>query len=397
MRNLYWLIFASGAVLTISMGLRQSFGLYLEPISQSLNLGRETFALSMALLNLVWGFGAPIAGAVTDRYGPRLVILSGALTYAVGIYLMANASSPSSILVSGVIMGLGISGTGFTAVLGAVGRAIPQEQRSMALGLVAMGGSIGQFAALPLAHGLIAGYGWAGSLLILACLAASMALLGFAISSTPNRPRHISGETWKEALKGALTHKGFLLLTAGFWVCGFHIAFVAIHLPAFLHDKGLADSAGATALAIIGLGNIFGTYFFGWIGRRIEQRVALTGLYIARSIIFIPFLLAPLTEPVIWTLSACLGFLWLGTIPLTSGLVSTLFGPTWMSMLFGIVFFSHQVGAFTGAWLGGRIYDAFGSYDAMWWISIALGLTAAALHWPIKETPAQTFSTPKQA
>ena len=393
---LLWLIvLAAGLVLAINMGIRQSFGLYLTPISTDLGLGREVFGLSMALLNLMWGMTAPVAGALADKYGAGRVLTGGALCYAAGVTLMANSAGEASLLSAGVLIGLGVSGTGFTAVLGVVGRAAPDESRAKALGLASMGSAIGQFAALPYVHVLIDTYGWSWSLLVLALTAAMMAPLGWALASGAGREaaaRARAGtapqagqQTIRAALAEAYPDRDFRLLSTGFFVCGFHIAFVATHLPAFVTDQGFTAETGMLALMIIGIGNIVGTYLFGQLGGRYEKRHLLVVLYGTRAVIFLAFVLLPMTYTSLLVYSAMLGVLWLATVPLTSGLVADMFGPRWMSMLFGITFLSHQLGSFLGAWLGGYFYDIFQSYDIMWWISVALGVISAVLHGLIRE------------
>ncbi len=381
-----WIVIAAAAtILAINMGIRQTFGLYLGPISRDLELGRETFALSMGLLNLVWGLAAPFSGAIADKYGAGRVVAFGGVIYAIGITLIATAGSETELITAGVIIGLGVSATGFTAVLGAVGRAAPEEKRGSALALASMGGSIGQFAALPYAHFLIGGYGWVVSLFILAVTAALAAPIGWGVAGKPQSQGSGREQSLSEAFKEAFRHPGFILLTLGFFVCGFHIVFVAVHLPSYLGDKGFEPWVATAALTTIGFTNILGTYLCGRVGEIVEKRVALSFLYLARAMVFLALLYMPLTETTVLIFAGALGFLWLGTVPLTSGLVATLFGPRWMSMLFGIVFLSHQLGSFLGAWLGGYFYDVFQSYDTMWWISVALGIGAAVLHWPIKE------------
>lgn len=383
-----WLVILAAAIaIGVCMGIRQTFGLYLEPISRELSLGRETFALAMGLQNLLWGFTAPFAGAIADKYGAGRVVIGGALIYVVGLVSMATASSATGLVSSGVLLGLGISGTGFTAVLGAVGRAAPPEKRSMALGLTSAGGSFGQFAALPFVHVLIGEMGWVFSLYALAVTAAFLVPVAWGLSGRPQHQTLVADQSLSEAFREALAHKGFLLLTAGFFVCGFHVVFVATHLPAFLADRAFEPWVATWALAIIGLTNVLGTYLCGRAGQIMEQRMALIWLYLGRSLIFVGFIYLPLTETTVLLLSAGLGLFWLGTIPLTSGLIATLFGPRWMSMLFGLVFFSHQIGSFLGAWLGGYFYDIYQSYEIMWWLSVALGVIAALFHWPIREVP----------
>jgi predicted MFS family arabinose efflux permease len=391
---LLWLIvLAAGLVLIINMGIRQSFGLFLNPISLDLGLGRESFALSMALQNLMWGLTAPAAGGLADKYGAGRVLTVGALCYVGGLLIMANAAGEASLLTAGVLIGLGVSGTGFTTVLGVVGRAAPEESRAKALGLASMGSAIGMFAALPYVHVLIDTYGWSWSLVILALTAAMMAPLGWMLASGAGREaagRAASAvttghQTIRAALTDAMPDRDFRLLSVGFFVCGFHIAFVATHLPAFVTDQGFSAETGMLALMVIGIGNIAGTYLFGQLGGHFEKRHLLVFLYGARAAVFLAFVLLPMTYYSLLAYSAILGLLWLATVPLTSGLVADMFGPRWMSMLFGITLFSHQIGSFLGAWLGGYLYDIFQSYDIMWWMSIALGVLSALLHGLIRQ------------
>ena len=391
---LLWLIvLAAGLLLIVNMGIRQSFGLFLNPISLDLGLGRESFALSMALQNLMWGLTAPAAGGLADKYGAGRVLTFGALCYVGGLLIMANAAGEASLLSAGVLIGLGVSGTGFTTVLGVVGRAAPDESRAKALGLASMGSAIGQFVALPYVHVLIDAYGWSGSLVILALTAAMMAPLGWMLAAGAGREaagRAASAastghQTIRAALSEAMPDRDFRLLSVGFFVCGFHIAFVATHLPAFVTDQGFTAETGMLALMVIGIGNIAGTYLFGQLGGRYEKRHLLAALYAARAAVFLAFVLLPMTYYSLLAYSGILGLLWLATVPLTSGLVADMFGPRWMSMLFGITLFSHQVGSFLGAWMGGYLYDIFQSYDIMWWMSIALGLISAFLHAAIRE------------
>ncbi len=382
----FWLVVAAGAaILAINMGIRQTFGLYVVPVSRDLGLGREVFSLAIALLNLIWGAAAPFAGAVTDSIGPARVILAGAFCYILGICLMAVAPGETALVASGVLIGLGVAGTGFSAVLGPVGRAAPEEKRQLALSIATMGSAIGQFVALPYAHVLMDAQGWVISLFALAVTAAFMAPLGLSLPGKQTDGTLDTSQTLSEALREASRHTGFWLLTVGFFVCGFHIAVVAVHLPAYLGDKGFSPQLAVVALMIVGLANIVGTYLCGLAGDLMEKRQALALVYFGRAVLFVGFLYMPLTQMNVLIFAGLLGLLWLGTIPLTSGLIVTFFGPRWLSMLYGIVFFSHQIGSFLGAWMGGVIYDNFKSYELMWWLCVALGIVAAMLNWPIRE------------
>lgn len=390
MHPVWTLVLCAGAMLAINMGIRQTFGLYLKPISQDLALDRQVFSFSMALLNLVWGLAAPFAGAVSDKFGATRVALTGAALYIFGLALMATAAGGPQIVVAGTLIGLGIAGTGFTAVFGVIARAAPPEKRASALGLVTMGSAIGQFVALPYAHVILEGTGWVMTLWIMAATAAMMVPLALALSGGHAEP-HLAPHSEQQlthALAEALSYPSFLLLTAGFFVCGFHIAAVAIHLPAFLADKGLSPGLGAIALTIIGGANIFGTYAFGRIGDAVPKHLALAALYFARGLVFLAMIYLPLTVTSVLVYAVLLGLLWLGTIPLTSGLIVTFFGPRWLSMLYGIVFLSHQIGSFMGAWLGGFFYDTTRSYDMLWWASFGVAVMAALLHLPIREAAA---------
>lgn len=394
LRPIWILVLCAGTILAINMGIRQTFGLYLKPVTQDLAIDREVFAFAIALLNLVWGASAPFAGALSDKFGALKVVLGGAALYMTGLLLMATSQGEGQIVLAGLLIGLGVSGTGFTAVFGVIARNAPADKRTAALSFVTMGSAIGQFIALPYAHVLIGATGWVTSLMLLAVTAAIMAPLGFAMASAgrsaagpATAPNAVPDQRLGAALAEALKHPSFLLLTAGFFVCGFHIAAVAVHLPAFLTDSGFDPTLGAIALTVIGGANIAGTYLCGRAGEIMPKRIALTILYLARGVIFLAILFLPLTQTGVLIYAALLGLLWLGTIPLTSGLIVTFFGPRWLSTLYGIVFFSHQVGSFLGAWLGGWFYDTYQSYDMLWWASIAVSLLAAVLHLPIREAP----------
>ncbi len=396
MHPVWTLVLCAGAMLAINMGIRQTFGLYLKPISQDLDLDRQVFSLSMAILNLVWGVAAPFAGAVSDRFGALRVALAGTAFYIAGLVLMATAAGGSQLVLAGTLIGIGISGTGFTAVFGVIARAAPPDKRASALGLATMGSAIGQFVALPYAHVVLEATGWVTTLWIMAGTAALMVPLAFALSRSGEAGPHPSAHSEQRitsALAEALKYPSFLLLTAGFFVCGFHIAAVAVHLPAFLADKGFSPGLGAIALTIIGGANILGTYACGRIGDAMPKHLALALLYLARGVVFLGLLYLPLTETNVLIYAFLLGLLWLGTIPLTSGLIVTFFGPRWLSMLYGIVFFSHQLGSFMGAWMGGWLYDTTRSYDLLWWAAVAVAVLAAVLHLPIREHPAPRPAT----
>jgi predicted MFS family arabinose efflux permease len=386
-QRLFWIAVACGAmVLTLATGLRATFGLFLKPISIDLHVSRELFGLAIALQNLLWGAASPVAGAIADKFGTARVVVAGALFYVAGLLLMAFSNSGAELILGNVLVGLALSGAGFSTVLGVVGRAAPPEKRSVALGIITAGGSFGQFAVVPYAHVLIDSFGWSIALVGLAATAGLIVPLATGLAR-PSSGRSAMTQTLGQALSEAGRHRGFLLLTAGFFVCGFQLVFVATHLPAFLADRGMPSWVGAWTLALVGLFNIIGSYGCGVLGSHFQKKNLLALVYALRSLVFLLFLILPMSEWSVLAFGAALGLLWLGTVPLTSGLVAHIFGPAYMSTLYGIVFFSHQVGSFLGAWLGGFMYDVSGSYELMWWGSIALGLAAAALHFPIAERP----------
>ncbi len=382
------IILSAGVIVATAMGLRQVMGLYLKPMTTELDIGREPFSNAMAIANLVWGVGAVAAGAIADKYGAGRVIVGSALSTSLGLYLMYAATSPMELYVSGVLLGIGVCGTGVTALVGAVGRLVVAEKRTAAIASLGMAGGIGGFIAFPYAHVLIEWLGWQMSLIVLAVTAAAMIPLAWPLSGKPKtQDANLKPQSLKEAFDEAFAYPSFWLLTAGFFVCGFHVAFYSVHLPAFVADKGLDASVGVWALMAVGIANIIGTYVAGQSARFVEKRLGLSVIYFMRCFVFLGLLFLPINGPVVILLSTMLGLFWLSTVPLTSGLVATFFGTTWMSMLFGFVFLSHQIGSFAGLWLAGRLFDVTGSYDAMWWISVALGLFAAMVHLPIREQP----------
>ena len=388
-RQPLWLvILAAGLICAIAMGLRQVMGLYLPPMTLELGIGREPFSTAMAIANLTWGLGAVGAGMVADRYGAGRVVVSGVLATMAGMYLMYVAQSGLDLMLSGILLGIGVSGTGITSLVGAVGRAAPPEKRTSAIASLGMAAGIGGFVAFPYTHLLMDVAGWKTSLLLLLMTTSIMLPLAWPLSGRPAPGAGIvDQQTLGGAIREACTHPSYLLLVAGFFVCGFHVAFYGVHLPAFVADKGLDGSVAVIALTTVGVGNLVGTYIAGQSGRFIEKRRGLSLIYFGRCFIFLGLLFLPITPLTVIVLSALLGLFWLSTVPLTSSLVATFFGTRWMSMLFGVVFLSHQLGSFSGLWLAGTLYDHTKSYDMMWWISIALGLFAAAVHWPIQERP----------
>jgi MFS family permease len=375
-----------GLILTLGMGIRHGFGLFLAPMTGDLHWGRETFALALAVQNLVWGATQPFAGVLADKYGSARVVLGGTLLYVLGLALMAHPGAPWQFVISaGVLIGSGLSGVTFTLIMSVIGRAYPPEKRSMALGIAAAAGSFGQFAMLPVTQTLLSHVGWYGALIALSAIGLLMAPLAAAM--VEKRATHAAAfkQSAGEAMKEALGHRGYVLLTIGFFVCGFQVVFVGVHLPAYLADHGLAPHVAVTALALIGLFNIFGTYTTGWLGSRVPKRYILSAIYFARAVVIALFVWLPLSAASVYAFAVALGLLWLSTVPPTNGIVAQVFGVRYMAMLSGFTFFSHQIGSFLGAWLGGRLYDATGSYDIVWYLSIALGIVAGVLNLPIDE------------
>lgn len=374
-----------GLILMLALGTRQSFGLFLRPMSLDLGWGREAFSFAIALQNLVWGCAMPFAGAIADRYGAGRVLTAGGLAYGAGLLAMAYSTSPLAFdVAAGLLVGLGLACTGFGVVMAVVARAFPPEKRSMAVGIVGACGSFGQFAMLPGAQGLISGYGWFYALLFFGCMAFIMVPLGAALSGR-NAAEAESSQSIGAALAEASQHRGFWLLTASFFVCGFQTIFVMTHLPAYLVDRGFSPAQGMSALAVIGLFNIVGSYGCGVLGGRYSKRLLLAWIYVIRAAAIGAFLAAPLTAAGTYLFAAVLGLTWLGTVPLTNSLVGQIFGVKYLSTLFSIAFLGHQLGAFVGAWAGGAVFDLTRSYQPVWLASIALSVLAAALCVPINE------------
>jgi predicted MFS family arabinose efflux permease len=387
MRTRNLVIVAGCLIALITFGARTSFGLFTEPLSALRGWDRETFALAIAIQNLLWGIGQPFAGAIADRYGPGRVLAAGGAVYALGVVLMAVSTSPAALaLTGGVIIGLGLSGGSFTIVIAAFARLVPEDRRSWAMGLATAMGSLGQFVFAPLGQSFISAFG----------AATALVLIGGCVAFVPVLARALSGgdameeaqESSSVAVRQALTHPSYMLLTSGFFVCGFHIAFVSTHLPPYLTDLGLGTALAAWALALIGLFNVVGAYTAGVLGGTHSRRLLLSGIYASRAAAFALFFALPASPATVLLFAAAIGLLWLSTVPLTSGLIAVMFGTRHLGLLFGVVFLSHQVGAFAGAWLGGAVYEATGTYDLMWWLSVALGLAAAVVHLPIRERPA---------
>jgi predicted MFS family arabinose efflux permease len=376
----------AGLILTLGMGIRHGFGLFLPPMSHDLHWGRETFALAIAVQNLVWGATQPFAGMIADKYGSGRVVLGGVVLYVAGLVCMAFPGAPwTFVLSAGVLIGTGLSGVTYSIVAGVLGRAFPPEKRSMVLGISAAAGSFGQFAMLPLTQWLLTHVGWHGALLTLASIGLLMGPLAIAMVERRERVAHTFRQSTGEALREAAGHRGYLLLTLGFFVCGFQVVFVGVHLPSYLLDKGFPASVGVTSLALIGLFNIIGTYTTGWLGSRMPKRWILSFIYFARAVVIALFIWLPLSTFTIYAFAVLLGTLWLSTVPPTNSIVAQIFGVRYLAMLSGITFFSHQVGSFLGAWLGGKVFDLTGSYDIVWYLAIALGIVAGIINLPIDE------------
>jgi MFS family permease len=382
-------ILAAGALtLAVSFGIRHAFGLFLAPMTRDHGWTREVFAFALALQNLVWGAAQPFAGRIADRYGAGKSVVAGGALYVGGLVLMAGAQSGSALALSaGLLVGLGLAGTSYPVVFGAIVRSTPPERRSVAMGIAMSVGSLGQFALLPGTLSAIEAIGWASALVALAALAATMIPLSGALFEKGAGGAPAAAMRLRDVLGEALAHRGFWLLSFGFFVCGFHVAFIAIHLPAYLADQGLGARTGAMVLALVGLFNIGGSYLAGVLGGRMSKPGLLVGIYGLRAVVIALFFLLPVTELSAYAFGAAMGFLWLSTVPLTNGTVASVFGVRNMAMLGGIVFFFHQVGAFLGGWLGGRLYVATGRYDLVWWVSIALAVIAALLNIPVREAP----------
>ncbi|MCW8835185.1 MAG: MFS transporter [Rhodospirillales bacterium] len=396
LRNRALLILICGAlILSLSMGIRQSFGLFLEPMSHSLGWKMGVFSLALAMQNLLWGLLQPVTGMLADKYGTTRTLVAGAALYLVGTMVMAFSSTQGIFhLGAGLLVGMGVAATGFPMVLSAVGRATPPAKRPAALGLAAAGGSFGQFAMAPVSQGLIDLWGWSAALVVLALMSGTMALLALPLRGKAEQTEEdAEDQTITQAVSEASRVGSFWLLNAGFFVCGFHVAFIATHLPMYLSTCNMPPMLSATALALIGFCNMIGTYMAGRLGTRYRMKYLLSGIYLGRAIIIALFLALPVTQTTVLLFSAGMGFLWLGTVPLTSGIVAAIFGPRYMATLFGIVLASHQVGAFLGAWMGGYLYDTTGGYDGAWITAIGLGLFAAAINLPIVDRSLRKVSS----
>lgn len=386
-------VVCGGLIVWLAVGTRQSFGLFLQPITGDLGWGREVFAFALALQNLMWGLAQPFAGMVADRYGSGRVLVVGTAVYVAGLALTSETSAAWHFhLGAGVLIGLALAATSFAVVLSAVGRLVAPERRGLAFGIVTAIGSFGQFAMVPTGQAFLASYGWSTAFLLLGVCALVIAPLATALTGRQPAGEGTHSQDLREALAEAGRHGGFRYLTLGFFVCGFQVTFIAVHLPASLADSGIAASVAAWALSLVGLFNVVGSLGCGILGDRYSKKYLLSFLYLVRAVTIAVFLWMPLGTVSVLVFASVIGLLWLGTVPLTSGLVAQIFGTRHMGTLFGIVFFSHQLGSFLGVWLGGYLFDATGSYAPVWWTAVVLGLVAAILHWPIDDRPVRRLA-----
>ncbi|PWG61826.1 MFS transporter [Spiribacter halobius] len=394
-------VIACGCLISlITFGVRSIFGLFTDPVSGTHGWSREVFALAIALQNLFWGIAQPFAGALVDRFGAARVLAAGGALYALGVATMAFASTPMDLhLGAGVLVGVGMGGASFVTVLGALGRIVPESHRSWALGLATAAGSLGQFVFAPLGQGFIGAYGWQQATLLLAAMTCLVPLLalgfrGRAQSANQSLNQELDlGIKW--ALRSALKHGSYWLLLFGFFVCGFQLAFMMVHLPPYLTDLDVSGSVIGWALALIGLANIVGSYGSGLLGSRHSKRAILSFIYFGRAALITWFVLTPPSAPSVLLFSVVVGLLWLSTVPATSGLVAVMFGTRYMGTLFGLVFFTHQLGSFAGVWLGGALFELTGDYGLIWWLVVGLGVFAGLVHLPIVEKRARAFEVPQ--
>lgn len=393
-RAMIFVIVVGSLISLVGFGVRSTFGLFLEPMTTAHGWSRETFALALAIQNLMWGIGVPVAGMIADRSGVKPVLIFGSVCYAVGIWGTAHADTGTMLhLTAGFLTGLGVSFTAFSLALAVIAKAVGPDRRSLALGIGTAAGSFGQVVFSPIAQGFISAYGWETALFMLALatliiIPAALVLPGGNTGDAAAEPP----QGFAEAMREAFNHRGYMLLTVGFFVCGFHVAFITVHFPAYVKDLGLGAQTGAIAISIVGLMNIVGSYVSGMVGQRWSKKTSLASIYFVRAIVIAALLIAPKTAMTIYAFAFAMGLLWLSTVPLTTGIVGQVFGTRYMATLFGIVFFSHQLGSFSGVWLGGYLYDTYGTYDPIWWAGIVLGLLAALIHLPIDEQPLARLS-----
>jgi MFS family permease len=383
-RQPIFVLIAGSILLALAFGIRHSFGIFLIPVSEKNLWGREVFAMGLAFQNLMWGIWQPFTGRISDKIGAGVVVVVGSILYSLGLFLMGFLTTKTGFVIASGILGIGISGVTFP-IFGAISRSVTPEKRSVSIGIAMSSASLGQFIMLPASLVLLQSFGPALAFGILSVLTLIMLVLAVPMFEKPIQQTATQDLSLKEILIEAFSHKGFWLLCFGFFVCGFHILFIMTHAPAFLIDKGLSPRIGTIVLALIGLFNIFGTYYAGFLGAKIRKPLLLSSIYASRAVIILIFILFPVSNLTAYVFAALMGVLWLSTIPLTQGTITTVFGVKNMSMLYGIAFLFHQVGAFLGGWLGGKVYDVTGSYDIVWYISIALGVLGAIINYPIEE------------
>jgi predicted MFS family arabinose efflux permease len=384
------LLVLSGVIISICLGLRQSLGLFLQPMTLGLGISAASFGFAIALQNIVWGMSQPFVGALADRYGPRPVLIGTALIYAAGLLLMVYSKSvPGGLEIAGFLCGIGIAGTGFGVLIGTVSRAVPPEKRSQTVGIVAAAGSLGTMVIAPAGQALINGFGWQAAMVAFAATAAFIAVLSLPIREQSPAPGNSStrGNNLGEAVREAVAHRGYLFMTLAFFACGFQLVFITAYLPSYLQICGISPGVGASALALIGLFNAIGTYTFGLLGARYSQKHLLALIYLLRTLTIGVFLLAPITTATTLVFAAAMGLLWLGVIPLVTGIIGRVFGLTHFNTLYGVVFLSHQVGSFAGAWMGGLVFARTGNYDFAWGALIVIGILAFTLQWMMDERP----------
>jgi MFS family permease len=398
LRTQHILILLAGCLIgAIGFGPRSALGLFLPPMSAAHGWGRDVFALALAIQVLMWGVGQPFAGAIADRFGTVRVLSTGAILYAAGLMLMAYSTTPAMLnLSAGFLAGFGIAGSSFTIVLAAFGKLMPERWRSLSFGMGTAAGSFGQFLFSPLSVGLIDGFGWQNALVILGLVVLLVVPLSLALRTTSSEATATAAtqkQSLTQALSEAFGHRSYVLLVLGFFTCGFQLLFITVHLPAYLVDRGLSADAGAWTIGVIGLFNIIGSILAGWLGDRMPKRYLLSIIYFARSLAVVAFIMLPVTPASAVTFGAVMGLLWLSTVPPTNGLVALMFGTRWLATLFGFAFFSHQVGGFLGVWLGGVLFERTGSYEVIWWGSVALGIASAIINLPIVEKPVRRPAT----
>ena len=383
-------------IVTLSMGIRHGFGLWLQPITMDRGWTRETFAFALAVQNLAWGLAGPFAGALADRFGAFRVLIAGSLLYAGGLVLMGLSTSGLAFTGSaGLLLGMAQSGTTYAVVYGVIGRNVAAEKRSWAMGVAAAAGSFGQFLMVPTENWLIGHLGWQQALFVLGCVALAIIPLAAGLKE-PKFVVNPLQQSLSAALREAFAYPSFLLLMAGYFVCGFQVVFIGVHMPSYLKDHGLSQDVATGALALIGLFNVIGTYTAGTLGQRLPKRYILSTIYALRSVAILVFLNVPLSPTSVYVFASVMGVLWLSTVPPTNAVVAQIFGVRYLSMLGGFVFLSHQVGSFLGVWLGGKLYDTTGSYDVVWWIAVGLGVFAALVNLPVRES-AIVRATPRPA